>query len=127
MTAFDSWLSALGQKRFDEVFQREEDYTLTIVFAGEDLTGKTFTGEIKAEPGQTSAALASFTFGTPTLASGDTTVVGTIAQSVVNALPENTDKSEPIELVYDAYMASGGARELVVGGIAKINAGVTQA
>lgn len=128
MTAFDGWLTSLGSYRRDLNQGREIPFSHTLTFQDEDLTAAAFAGEVKAEPGQTSAALASMTFGTPTLSSGDTIVVATIAQATINALPENTDKTEPIELAYDIYVTpSGGSRELAMGGIFKVNAGVAQA
>lgn len=128
MTTFDGWLSTLGSYRRDLTQPRETPFSHTLVFQDEDLTAASFAGEIKAQPGQTSAALASMSFGTPALADGNTTVVATIAQSTINALPEKTENADPIELAYDIYVTpSGGSRELVMAGIFKVNAGVSQA
>ena len=127
MTAFDGWLAALGSYRRDINHGRETPFIHTLTFAARDLTGAAFVGEIKASPGQASAALAAMSFGSITY-STNSSVTATITQANINGLPEMTDKSEPIELVYDIYVTpSGGERELVMGGIFKVNAGVTQA
>jgi hypothetical protein len=128
MTIFNGWLKALGNYRRDIDQAREAPFSHLLLFADEDLTAASFEGGVKAEPGQITAALGSFTFGTPTLADGDTTVVATMSQALVDALPENTDVVEPISLVYDIYVTeSGGSRTLVMGGIFRVNAGVIQA
>ncbi|MEO9521706.1 MAG: hypothetical protein ABJC88_17015 [Parasphingorhabdus sp.] len=128
MAVFDNWLVSLGVYRRDIVQPREVQFSHTLVFEDEDLTAAAFEGGVKAEPGQTSAALGSFTFGTPTLDSGDTTVVATMSQAIMDALPENTDAADPVELAYDIYVTpSGGNRELAMAGIFKVNAGVVQA
>jgi|GEM_PF-2522318 len=129
MTTFDNWLASLpsGGRLDMPVQSRELGFSFQITYQDRDLSGATFAGSIKQNPGLTSAALASFTFSTPTLNSGDTTTTATISQAIINALPQPANVGDPIDLAFDIYVTpSGGAKELVFGGIFKVNPGVTQ-
>lgn len=128
MSTFNKWLARMGTYRHDPPAQsRETDFSYKLTFEDRDLSGATFIGEVKISPGLTTAALATMSFTTAVYASDDTVTTASIAQSVVNGLPESDDKSEPVELSYDIYVTpSGGSKELVMGGIFVVNPGVTQ-
>lgn len=101
-------IRAAGGLYFDfEVFN-DEPFDWDIIVEGEDLTGCTFSGGIRAAFEATSAVLKSFTFGTPALDGTNTVIPVSLPEVDVEALREGEDPGAIETLFYNIKATPSG-------------------
>lgn len=100
-----------GAARHDFGVARGRDFTDTLVVTG-DYSSDTFTGEVRLYPDAAGAAILTMTVGTPTFASGVTTIALSITDTDLagGGVPAGSPAGSDVTLHYDIQRVTGGLK-----------------
>lgn len=109
----------------EEQLFRGTDYALTFNFNDVDLSGATFSGQLRLTPDADGDPVVSFTVGTPSFSGGDTTVAFTLTDTQADALPAASETGKTLRVYGDFKITVGGLIDRFAAGVFTIIPKVT--